>query len=211
MSSHGETGQGVPGDHVGDAGLDASDEVGGDIKASRIPEKDTSVRGAARPHRLFIFPLVLGVFICALNILIAARFWQFVWPSAVAVTLITTSTFIGLFLIVYGAVLRRFAGSRQKSEIAPGSVTNHEPSKAPWYFKWAVALPLLVALPAPAVTVWGAETAKPVAPRPQSVTQAPCIELYQDALNIKKDNPNFTMPSTAPEQVRCRINTILAQ
>ena len=190
MTRHGGIGQEVSDDDGG----------GGDTEVVR-PEKDTSIKRGAQPHHLFIFPLVLGVFICVLNILIAVRFWQSVWPNAVAVTLFATSLFIGLFLVAYGVVLWRYAGSRP----------NDETSDTPWHVKWAVVLPLLVALPAFAVSVWGAGTARPVAPKPQSVPQPACIELYREALEIKKDNPNFIMPWTNADQVRCGVNNVLSR
>jgi hypothetical protein len=210
MSRHIETGQGVPDDHVGDAGLDAGVEVGGEIEASRRgPEEVTSARKGAQLHLLSILPILLGVFIFALNIFVAFRLWPSLLKlqNTVAVTLIATSSFIGLFLIVYAIVLRRrrFEWDRQKSKIQPGSMTNDESGEASWYVKWVV-VPVLVALPAAAATVWATGIAYVV---PGPVAPKPCIELYQEALNIKKDYPKFIMPGKDPDERRCGINKVL--
>jgi hypothetical protein len=147
---------------------------------------DSTKKGARRPaNLLFIFPILLGVFICALNILVAVRYWPVFRWTAVFPTLITISLFVGLFLIVYAIVLWRF-----------------EPGQAPWYAKWVI-VPLLVALPASAATVWGARIVEPTVPA------KPCIELYQEALNIHKDSPSFRMPSWELDQSRCHINDTL--
>ena len=133
---------------------------------------------------LFIFPILLGAFICGINIWVAVRWGGFRW-SPVFSTLIATSLFIGLFLIVYAIVLWRFG-----------------PGQAPSYAKWVI-VPLLVAVLASAATVWATEIIAQRAPL------KPCVELYQEAQNIYKGNQSFRMPSWETDESRCDINKTL--
>ena len=106
--------------------------------------------------------------------------------------LLSISFFIGLLLIAYAVILRRLDRHRyeDKTELGAG--------KTPAYVKWFIA-PLVIALPAPVITVWAAQLIEPIAPKP-------CIELYQEAQNIRNDNPNFRMIWSDRDQRRCAIN-----
>jgi hypothetical protein len=123
-------------------------------------------------------------------------------PNTVCITSITISLFIGLSLIGYAIALRQFEGYSQESEIPQGITTNQELRRVS-YVKWMI-VPILVAIPALALTVWAAEIVQPIAPKP-------CIEIYQDALKIKKDNPNFKMIWNDRDELRCSINHVLEQ
>jgi hypothetical protein len=83
---------------------------------------------------LWILPVFLGVFILALNIAVFGlpkNRWM-VTPSgyvgAVSFILAATSTFVGLFLIVYAIVLWR----SERSNFPPGSRTHHSPRQDSW-------------------------------------------------------------------------------
>ncbi len=115
----------------------------------------------------------------------------------------TISFFIGLALIVYAIALRHFDGYGHEVETPQETVSAHELGRAGLYLKWLIG-PLLIAIPAPALTVWAAETVEPIAPKP-------CIELYQQALTIKENHPNFTMVWNDRDELRCSINDILEQ
>jgi hypothetical protein len=157
---------------------------------------------------LWILPVLLGVFILAVNgaVLIQPRLrWMFRpigYVSAVSFILAATSTFVGLFLIVYAIVLRR----SERSKIPPGSGISHRPRQDWSYVKWVV-VPLLLGLLAPLATVWVVEYNRGFGPT--SPTQKPCIDLYQAAFNIYKDNPAFRMPPNDPDEARCGINKAL--
>lgn len=154
--------------------------------------------------------MALGVSIWALNILVAARIWRNVYdsnvtwfnsinlPATIFLALVAISLFIGLLLIVYSILLRNFERPRRTSEILHGSKVDDEASQVPSYAKWLV-IPVLAAFAAGVVTVFAAQIIEPIAPRP-------CIELYQAAQNIKKDNPGFRMPWNDRDQFRCAIN-----
>ena len=196
MSRHAETSQQVPDDHVGL----------GDIEAiGNGPEEVALVsEGSARLQLLSLFPFLIGVFILALNIFVVARLqWAFVsrsFQGNISFAMAATSAFIGLFLVVYAIVLRLF--ERNRTEILPGSTTDDGPRQASWYVKWVV-VPLLLGLLAAAATTWTVELNHRVYERTR---YKPCIELYQEAANIYKDNPGFRMPSLDGDEVRCGIN-----
>jgi hypothetical protein len=194
MSRHEETAQQVPDDHVGL----------GDIEAiGNGPEEVALVReGSARLQLLSLFPFLIGVFILALNIFVVARlqgvFVAKNFQGNIAVTLAATSAFIGLFLVVYAIVLRLF--ERNGTEILPGSTTDDGARQASWYVKWVV-VPLLLGLLAVAATISSVEVNRRIYNNKQ-----PCIELYQEATSIYKDNPKFRMPSGDSDEDRCGIN-----
>jgi len=198
---------GGPGDHVGDAAVNVGAEAGGDVEAAGGTDEVTPAGKGARRGLLLIFPVLLGLFFCVLNILVAVRLWPLLlnnrFQGAVSATLITTSFFIGVFLIVYAIILWRLDGHREKGEVAAGSTTNDQPVHGLWYVK-CVIVPLVVALAAALTTVWATGTAASVVPGREAPT--PCIEVYRDALDIHRDIPNFRMPAGDPDQRRCGVN-----
>jgi hypothetical protein len=203
-------------DHrAGDGHVDAGDsEAGADGPAEVTSVNEKQLR------LLFTFPILLGLFLCALNILVVTRLWRAVYfsnigllsranlPNTVCFILITISFAIGLALIVYAIALRHYEEWYEQQADAPGeapqeSTSSGQPKRVPLYLKWVLG-PFLLALPAPALTVWAAATVEPISPKP-------CIEMYQDALRIKKDNPNFEMVWNDRDQLRCSINQVLEQ
>jgi uncharacterized membrane protein len=166
-----------------------------------------------RLRLLFTFPILLGLFICALNLLAVIRVWRTVYlsnlgllswanlPNTVFLTLVTISTFIGLALIGYAIALRQLDGYSSRDSEIPNETAAVQELRRVSYVKWMM-IPLLVAIPAPALTVWAADVVQPISPRP-------CIEIYQDALKIKKDSPDFTMPWNDRDELRCSVNRVL--
>ncbi len=178
-------------------------ETGGNTVTSETSSSDAGAAGEGRRRLLLaLLPLALGVFVCATNVLIAVRYYQYFlskWLHALFLTLLVTSFLLGLFLIVYALVLQR-----QDSQASP--TAGAETDAGPSYLRWAV-VPLLVALLAFGATAWAAATSEPAQAGP--AVQKPCLELYQEALAIKKDRPNFRVPGADPDQRRCSINQVV--
>lgn len=57
---------------------------------------------------LALFPISLGGCIWALNVFVVARLAHSFWQNTAAVTLVITSSFIGLILLLYTLLLLRF-------------------------------------------------------------------------------------------------------
>ncbi len=183
MGSHGGTGTA---NDVPDTNADDNIWTSGRDQSEVVSLGDSSKR-----RSVAWLPILLGVCVCALNVLVAFRLWKVLYNNKlqgnVAVALLATSLFIGLFLIAYGITLRR-----------------SEPRlSSPGYVKWVVA-PLVVAIAAYAATVWAAGIAEP-----KPSVQTPCIDLYQRALTIQKDKPQFRIPSGDRDDARCKINDVL--
>lgn len=214
MSDPVGTGSAVPPGHVNRA-----DTVAGDDGVT-VSEKQRRL--------LFTFPILLGLFICALNLVVLIRIWKAVYfsnlgllsranlPNTVFFTLLSISFAIGLALIVYAVALRHYeewyerkaevpaeSPRESTSESPQDSTTYSERRRIPLYLKWILG-PLLLAVPAPILTVWAAGTVEPIAPRP-------CIDMYSQAFAIKKDNPNFKMAWNDRDQLRCSINQVLEE
>ncbi len=210
MANHAGTDGDVPENHA-QAHTSEQRQSGGAIAPGPHGGEETPPGSRnAQLRALPILPILLGIFICALNIVTIARLWQVVYngnlawinqinlPTTVFLILIITSFSIGLFLIAYSLVLRNSERPLRKNENTQESKGASETRQAPDYVKWVIA-PLLIALPAPALTVWAAQMIEPIAPKP-------CIELYQEAQNIRNDNPSFRMRGYDRDQVRCSIN-----
>lgn len=185
-------------DPSGNPGLPSVEPPRGAQKRPRAQDR------AGGSISLAILPVLLGIFILGLNVFVAIWLWwstfRLNWtlvikggfPTLIFLSLIIISLFIGLFLILYAIVLRR--DERTTGE----SINKDESGHAPSYVRWVI-VPVLIALPAPAITVWASQMVQPIAPKP-------CIELYQTAVNIKKDEPSFEMWGWDPDELRCRIN-----
>lgn len=193
--------------------LDADADDGGSEAGANISGK-VNVATEKQLRLLFTFPILLGLFVVAVTLLVTIRLWRSVYfssfgmlyranlPNTVCITLLTISLFTGLSLIGYAIALRQLGGYSQESEIPQPTTTDHKLPRAS-YVKWMV-VPVCVAVPALALTVWAAEIVQPI-------TAKPCLEFYQDALKIKKDNPNFKMIWNDRDELRCSINQVLQQ
>lgn len=210
MANHAGTDGDVPENHA-NAQLSQKHEIGGGTAPDpHGGAETTSEKGNTQLRALPTLPLLLGIAICALNIVAMARLWQTVYngnlawlnqinlPTTVFLILTITSFSIGLFLIGYALVFRHSEQPRHTGGNAQEATGTPGTRQTPDYVKWAI-VPLLVALPAPALTVWAAQMMEPIAPKP-------CIELYQEAQAIRNENPSFRMYGYDRDQVRCSIN-----
>ena len=208
MANHEGTDHPAPVGHVDD----------GDVPAGATePDEGTSVR-EKQLRLLFTAPILLGLFICALNLLVVTRLWRAVYfsdlgllsranlPNTVCFSSITISFAIGLALIVYAIALRHYEEWYDlKTDIGQESVQESRSKsglgRVPSYIKWILG-PILVAIPAPAITVWAASTVEPISAKP-------CIEVYREAAAVKKDNPRFKLAWNDRDQLRCSVNQAL--
>jgi hypothetical protein len=164
--------------------------------ATEILASDDGSIAPSRP--LLMIPILVGMFVLALNILLmtagVARgpFTRISWslPGNISVALISASLFIGIFLVVYALVIRNRGG---KATADSGR----------WYLYWIVA-PLGLGVLAVLATLWSLRSLQ-AAENPNK----PCLDLYQQAQSIRRDNPNFKMPIEAADQLRCKINESL--
>ena len=171
-----------------------AEAVPGEADASTGDVMAISDAAEAR-NSLAWLPLVLGLFVIAVDILLLARlkpgfFLSRSLPNSVAGVLLLTSLLVGAFLIAYSAILRNrnFGGDDSHS------------------FGKRVVLPLILGLLAPLLTVWGLEV---VQSSRDSAPQVSCTELYQMAQTTRKDNPKFRMPGNDRDERRCGINKVL--
>lgn len=192
-----------------DATVDAADSENSGNRSD-----DVTSAGEKQLRLVFTFPILLGLFIVGVNLLVMIRLWRTVYfssfgllfranlPNTACITAITISLVTGLALIGYAIALRQLEGYERESEATAERTTNHEPHRAS-YAKWMV-VPVLVAIPALGLAVWASVIVQPI-------TAKPCIEIYQEALKIKKDNPDFQMIWNDRDQLRCSINQVLEQ
>lgn len=203
MPNHAGIDHDVPDDNANDAQPQKAARTATDTEPSR---EITSARESTQLRLISALPMLLGVSVLAVNLLVIIRLWRSIirLPGVVALALTVTSLLAGLFLIVYGLTLRRLdsTGKTISAESRASSGLNATGTYARW-----IGIPMLVALSASAATVWAAEIAKPKLPDPADMK--PCIELYQQALAIHKENPQFRMPAGDRDNARCTINYVL--
>lgn len=152
----------------------------------------------ARSGSLWVVPLLIGSFVVLLNVALitfgsaSLPFRRLSWWLAgnVAAALILTSIFVGIFLIVYAFALGKNEAARR--------------SDGRWFARW-VLTPLVLGLVGAFVSVWSLKSLADTEPE-----KKPCLELYQQAQNIYKENPKFRMPLDADDQQRCRVNEAIA-
>jgi hypothetical protein len=154
----------------------------------------------SRPQRnpFAVLPILLGVLFLLANLLIFSRvptvFTGKNVISTISLLLILVSVIISLALIIFGLAARRAdaAGEGRGRHLR------------------TIGLPLLLALLAPLFTLWALQVNKTVAERGATSTK-PCIEVYEQAAAIAKDNPRFRMLDTDRDEVRCRVNAALGR
>jgi hypothetical protein len=59
-------------------------------------------------------------------------------------------------------------------------------------------------------TLWALQVNKTAGERGAS-SNKPCIEVYEKAAAIAKDNPRFRMLDTDRDEVRCKVNAALGR
>lgn len=176
-------------------------DVGGDSDIE-IDRDVVIVESERAPHvrrsPLAALPLFLGVLLLLANVVAFLRvpsvFTQKTGNGAISTLLLLASVVICVVLIVYGLAMRRGDDTRDGR---------------PGYF-WLVGLPILLGLLAPLLTLWGLHVNKSAGER-ANPRLMPCIEVYEKAAAIAKDNPRFRMLETDRDEVRCRVNAALGR
>lgn len=189
MSNFEDRNKGLPGQ------VEAEFEVDRDVV---VVESEEAQRERRSP--LAVLPLLLGVIFLLANVLMFLRvptaFTAKNINGAMSLMLLLVSVAFSLALIVYG-----LAGRRSDSgEIGEGRGRNLR----------TVGVPLLLALLAPLFTLWGLHVNKTVGERNAQAVK-PCIEVYEKAAAIAKDNPRFRMLDTDRDEVRCKVNAALGR
>ena len=173
-----------------------------DIEVDRdvvIVEGPKEVRQKRNP--LAVLPLLLGVLFLLANVLIFLRvptvFTTKNVYGAMSLILILASVVTCLSLILYGLASRR--------EVDEASSEERSRSRR------SVGVSLLLGLLAPMLTLWGLHVYRIADERYSQTFGKPCIEAYEKAANIAKDNPRFRMPAGDPYEVRCGVNAVLGR
>jgi hypothetical protein len=145
-----------------------------------------------------VLPILLGVLFLLANLLIFARvptvFTVKNVSGTISLLLILVSVIISLALIIFGLAARR-------GEDAGEGRGRHLRT---------IGVPLLLALLAPLFTLWALQVTKTTGERAAQANK-PCIEVYEKAAAIAKDNPRFRMLDTDRDEVRCRVNAALGR
>jgi hypothetical protein len=160
-----------------------------------VDSENTVSRSQRNPFA--VLPILLGVLFLLANLLIFARVpTVFTGKSAIgtiSLLMILVSVFISLSLIIYGLAARR-------SEEAGEGRGRHLRT---------IGVPLLLVLLAPMFTLWALQVNRLADERYVGKYGKPCIEIYEKAAAIAKDNPRFRMPATDNDEVRCQVNAAL--
>ena len=154
----------------------------------------------SRPQRnpFAALPILLGVLFLLANLLIFARvptvFTGKNVSGTISLLLILVSVIISLALIIFG-----FA-ARHGEEAGEGRGRHLR----------TIGVPLLLALLAPLFTLWALQVNKTSGER-FTQSNKPCIEVYEKAAALAKDNPRFRMLDTDRDEVRCKVNAVLGR
>jgi hypothetical protein len=176
-------------------GADTDVEIERDVV---VVESEEAPRVRRSP--LAALPLLLGVIFLLVNLLIFLRvptaFTTKNVNGAVSLMLLLVSVALSLAAIVHGLAARR----SDSEEIGAGRGRHLR----------TVGVPLLLALLAPLFTLWGLQVNKTSGER-FTQSNKPCIEVYEKAAAIAKDNPRFRMLDTDRDEVRCKVNAALGR
>lgn len=149
-----------------------------------------------RRSPLAVLPIALGVIFLAANLFVFYRvpaiFAAKNSTALISVMLLVASVATCLVLIVYGLAAGR-------EGVAGGEGRGR-------YLR-ILAVPLLLGLLAPLFTLWSLQVNKTSA----SLPTKPCIEVYEKAAAIAKDNPQFRMLASDRDEVRCKVNAALGR
>lgn len=178
---------------TGETETDLSDATQGDS----TPVADAPAQeGEIARNPLFVLPLLLGVLLLAVDIWIITRFSTTIFakgvPNAIALAFIAASIVICLFLIAYALIVPRAERTDRTSS-----------------YVRLVVVPLILALVAIAAMIWALQGYFSSTQLPP--TRKACIELYEQAQNIARDNPKFRMAEKDADEVRCAINKALGR
>ena len=187
MSNSGDFGKAFADESLGgaaDVDLDV-EQVIVDSGAHRLPPEL-----GERRNPLFAFPLLAGVVFLIANIYVITRtpaiFTAKNTTGSTSLLLIIASVVLCLALIGYAFALRRSGAVSAKG----------------------VGIALLLGLLAPLATVWSLQVNRSFNDRQ---APKPCIDVYEQAQNVAKDNPKFRMPAKDRDEVRCAVNATLGR
>lgn len=183
--------------------------LGGQVGSGVEVERDVVIVESAEPvgprNPFAVLPLLLGGLFLLANVVVFLRvptvFTGKNVNGAVSLLMILVSVAICLVLIVYGLATRRVDSDSLGSDSAGGGRSR--------YLR-AVVLPLVLGLLAPLFTLWALQVNKTVGERGAQSTRS-CIEVYEKAAAIAKDNPRFRMLDTDRDEVRCKVNAALGR
>ncbi len=184
----------------GDLGRGLAAELDADVEVEQVvigSEKSTAAHRFPRRSPLSALALLAGVVFLIADIFVVARFptWFFAKsvPATISLLLMLASLLAGLALIFYAVAQRR--ADREYAGGAGG-------------YARAAGVPLLLALLAPLLAVWSLNVNKAANDR---AVPKPCIDVYQQASAVAKDNPKFRMPAKDRDEVRCSVNAVLGR
>jgi hypothetical protein len=175
-------------------------EVGPDVVVESVVESRRAP--LARRSQLAGLPLLLGVIYLLVNIFILVRLPSVFGLSAVGKNVNSTISLLFLLASIVTCLVLIVLGiaARRDESIGQGSGR----------YMRTLALPILLGLLAPLLTIWSLHVSKSSSERFAESTK-PCIEVYEKAAAIAKDNPRFRMPPTDRDEVRCTVNAVLGR
>ena len=188
MSNTGDFGKAFADDGLGaaDADLDVQLAVA-ESGAHRLPSEL-----GERLNPFFALPLLLGVVFLIANIYVITRtpaiYAAKNTTGSTSLLLIVASLVICLVLVGYALAVRR-----------SGAVSAR-----------GVGVVLLLGLLAPLATVWSLQVNRSAGDRDRQMVKS-CIDVYEQAQNVAKDNPKFRMPAKDRDEVRCAVNATLGR
>ncbi len=179
---------------------DFAEDSGVDIEREVVVETETAPRERRSPFG--VLPWLLGVIFLLVNLVIMFRLPSVFFAgglaknvsSTISLLLLLASIVTCLVLIVYGVAARR----------------DDVPGEARGRYLRTVGVPLLLGLLAPLFTIWSLQVNKSANERSVQLAK-PCIEVYEKAAAIAKDNPRFRMLATDRDEVRCAVNAAIGR
>jgi hypothetical protein len=152
----------------------------------------------SRRNPFAVLPILLGFFFLLLNVAVFFRaptaFTVKNTNGTISLLTLLVSVVICVVLIMYGLAARRDV---------PGEGRTRN--------RASVFALLALGLIAPLFTLWGLHVDKADTDAWQRTNNKPCIEIYEKAANIAKDNPGFRMPAGDRDGDRCAVNAVLGR
>jgi cytochrome bd-type quinol oxidase subunit 2 len=180
--------------------IDADREI--EIDADReIVVVASGKEANSRRNPFAALPTLLGLFFLVLNIAVFFRaptaFTVKNINGTISLLSLLVSVVICVVLIMYGLAARR-----DVADVPGEGRIRNRPS---------VFVLLAFGLIAPLFTLWGLHVDKADTDAWQRTNNKPCIEIYEKAANIAKDNPGFRMPAGDRDGDRCAVNAVLGR
>jgi hypothetical protein len=161
---------------------------------------ETEKASRERRSPLVALPLLLGAIFLVANVLVFFRvpttFTTKNVYGSMSLLLLVASVVVSIVLIVYGLAARR------------ADLT--EPGERASFLQF-FGVPVMLGLLAPLLTLWGLQVSKLNSERFERTYAKPCIEVYEKAAAIAKDNPRFRMLATDRDEVRCAVNSAIGR